>query len=157
MMLEVQSLKILNMKLTKSDIFKDLGKYDILELEVGNFYFYDEFVVAEINEGIEFAFENSRVLFDFAIEKYKKVPFGYISNRINSYTTFPVDYKKTYNYLPSLVAFAIITYTNVAKNFTAVEKKFSKNPYQNFTKLEDAIKWVRQIVNEARLKGDEYY
>lgn len=145
------------MKLTESTIFKDLGKHEILKTEVGIFYFYDEFVIAEINKGVEFAFENSRVLFDFAIKKYKKKPFGYISNRINAYTTFPDDYQKTYNYLSNLVAVSIVTYTSVAKNFTALEKKFSKNPYQSFTKLEDSIKWIREIVKKERLKGDEYY
>lgn len=140
------------MKFIESNIFKKLGKHDDIELETGKFYFYEEFVVVEINEGAEFTFEKSRALFEFAFKKYKGKPFGYISNRINSYTSYPEDYGKANNYLPSLIAFAPVTYTKDAKNFTALERKFCRVSFENFTDLEDAVEWMKGLVKKARSK-----
>ncbi len=140
------------MKFTESNIFKDLEDYDLVELEIGNFYFCEEFVIAEINEGEVFTFEKSRKLFEFAFKKYKGNFFGYISNRINSYSSFPEDYEKTNNYLPSLIAFSAVTYTKDGKNFTALERKFCKVSFESFDKLEDAVQWISRIVKKARSK-----
>ena len=143
------------MKFTESIIFKELGKYDLIELEtIGNFYFFDYFVVAEINEGAEFIFEKSRKLFDLAFEKYKGLPIGYISNRTNSYTSHPSDYVKVNNYLPSLIVFAAVTYNKASKNFTDLERKFCKKRFENFSKIENAIDWVTEIVKKERLKNN---
>lgn len=133
------------MKFTDSEAFKELGKdYKLLSLETGNFYFYKDLVIVEINSGIEFTFETSRKLIEFTIKFYDWKPFGYIINRVNSYSSDPHDYPKLSNYITNIVSFAVVTYTMTAKNFTILEKKSCRKPFQNFSNLSEAVKWTKE-------------
>src|SRR5690606_30328037 len=115
------------MKFTDSEACKELGKdYTLLSLESGNYYFYKNLVIMEINSGVEFAFESSRKLIEFTIKFYDWKPFGCITNRVNPYSSDPQDYPKLNNYVTNIVSFAVVTYTMTGKNFTILEKKFCK-------------------------------
>ena len=55
-------------------------------LQFGNFYFYEKFVVSEIDEGINFNEEKADMLVHLIDTHYgKRKRIGYISNRINKY------------------------------------------------------------------------
>jgi len=141
------------MKFIDSEACKELGKdYTLLSLENGNFYFYKNLVIVEINSGVNFTFESSRELIEFTIKFYDWKPFGYISNRVNSYSSDPQDYQKVNNYITNIVSFAAVTYTMTGKNFTILEKKFCKKPFQNFSNLSDAVKWTIEQVESKTSK-----
>lgn len=141
------------MKFTDSETCKELGKdYTLLSLESGNFYFYKNLVIVEINSGVNFTFESSRELIEFTIKFYDWKPFGYVSNRVNSYSSDPQDYQKVNNYITNIVSFAAVTYTMTGKNFTILEKKFCKKPFQNFSNLSDAVKWTIEQVESKTSK-----
>lgn len=141
------------MKFTDSEACKELGKdYTLLSLESGNFYFYKNLVIVEINSGVNFTFESSRELIEFTIKFYDWKPFGYVSNRVNSYSSDPQDYQKVNNYITNIVSFAAVTYTMTGKNFTILEKKFCKKPFQNFSNLSDAVKWTIEQVESKTPK-----
>lgn len=141
------------MKFIDSEACKELGKdYTLLSLENGNFYFYKNLVIVEINSGVNFTFESSRELIEFTIKFYDWKPFGYVSNRVNSYSSDPQDYQKVNNYITNIVSFAAVTYTMTGKNFTILEKKFCKKPFQNFSNLSDAVKWTIEQVESKTSK-----
>jgi len=142
------------MKFTDSEACKKLGKdYTLLSLETGNFYFYKNLVIVEITKGVNFTFESSRELIEFTIKFYDWKPFGYISNRVNSYSSSPEDYPKVNNYITNIVSFAVVTYTMTSKNFTILEKKFCRKPFQNFSNLSDAVKWTMEQLESKASKA----
>ncbi|MFD2188576.1 hypothetical protein [Aquimarina celericrescens] len=68
------------------------------QIDIGMFYFYENFIVAEIKENVILNFESGRELFQLASEYYKGIlPYIYISNRINSYSINPTEHYKLEN------------------------------------------------------------
>ena len=77
-----------------------IKKYD---LDIGSFYFYRNFVIGEIKEGIITTHENSKELFKLGKEYYGlTTPFVYISNRVNSYSFDPTGHYKSMKIFPNL-------------------------------------------------------
>jgi len=117
------------------------------DLAVGMFYFYENYMVAEIKEGIAFTLENATEMLELAKAYYgNTTPFAYISNRINSYSFNPTAHFKTVAMFPNFVGYATVTYDDINHDIAQLEKSFMNRPAQNFRTLADAIDWVEQLI-----------
>jgi hypothetical protein len=110
----------------------------------GKLYFYDDLIVGEINQGAHVSSETLLSFFQFFLENYK-VPFGYLSYRVNSYSIDP----QVYSLLPKnnlLKGIAVVSNQKFSSLNAHVEKSLYKGRYELFTTLEAAIHWLDKIV-----------
>ena len=61
-------------------------KFKLLIVKLGRLYLFDNYIITEFNEGINITFENFSEVSEIIKSHYKNEPFGFISNRINSYS-----------------------------------------------------------------------
>ncbi len=116
-----------------------LRKYD---LEIGQVSFYKNFLVIEVAEGISFNQEKAKQLSKLTDLHFENRPFGYISNRINSYSLEPMDYLKIKEILPNIKAFAVVAYTNSQKASVRIENMFHPDGLVTFEHIDDAVTWI---------------
>lgn len=114
-----------------------------LRLEFGSITFLDNILIAELNEGILFDIPHNKELLELGREHFNGKPYGYISNRINSYSVNPMihlDSAKS----PNLVAIAIVSDKEVVKQNTIIEKQFfrNKSSFEVFDTIDEAIIWI---------------
>lgn len=118
------------------------------ELDLGfcTISFYEYYMVAVMNEGVNVGKDENEVLIQYAKDYYKNKQFVYITNRINSYSVNPNIYPRTAQ-VKSLVGFAVVSKDYKTKANTKIEKMFFNKPYEVFMNLDDAIKWAEKLVN----------
>ncbi|MEM7186848.1 MAG: hypothetical protein AAF466_09330 [Bacteroidota bacterium] len=114
---------------------------DQLDTDIGTIYFYPNIVIVEAHEGVTINYKTafSILLRGLQITGFK--PVVYISNRINSYSVDPNDYKYL-NKISSLKAIAIVSKLESARQNAKLEKEFSKKDLEIFEDLNDAYLWA---------------
>lgn len=120
----------------------------IYNLNFGNFYFYDNFIISEINEG-EIIGKDAGLKFLDLINKHfgNNNPYGLISHRVYSYSTNLFELFQLSNQFKFLVAYSVVAYSDFAlKNFE-LEKRLREFKGESFISLEDAIEWTKKEVN----------
>lgn len=115
-------------------------KYDFCEIEI-----YDNYLVSVIFEGINLTPDKNDILLNIATKYFKNTNFGYITNRIQSYSVDPSIYIET-SKIENLVSFAIVSSKKINISNTEIEKLFYKKPFKHFTTLKDAIEWTNNII-----------
>lgn len=116
----------------------------IYDLTIGKVFFYENYLVIEVAEGMSFNHEKAKELSVLTNLHFENRPFGYISNRIHSYSLDPMDYTKIWEVFPNLKSFAIVAYNDLQKTSIRVEKMFFKGKINTFENLNDAIDWVKK-------------
>jgi len=118
-----------------------------LKKTFGVFYFFEKFIVAEINEGEHFSYEKAKEIIDFSYIYYGiSVQVAYISNRINSYSVELALYSKMKNDGHQfIVASAIIIYSEIGLKMATLEKFFAKHSVKRCLNLHEAIGWVLSL------------
>ncbi|GLB53827.1 hypothetical protein NBRC110019_28680 [Neptunitalea chrysea] len=124
--------------------------HDKYETDMGTFYFFEKYVITEFNEGVTVNFENCKELC-FLIDKFygENKSFGVISNRVYSYSVFPTDYLILRKMHLNLKCIAVVNYKkNDLLSFESeqIEKIVCPRPFQSFTNIKDARKWLYSIV-----------
>ncbi|MGB5819088.1 MAG: hypothetical protein WBG90_06350 [Saonia sp.] len=123
---------------------KLLKKHD---LPIGSFYFYENFVVSVINEGVTITFENAGKMLELSKSYYgNTTPFVYISNRINSYSFHPTSHFKSTAMFPNLKGYAVVVYDEINEKIARMEQSFMNKPTHVFHSLEDAVGWVDKLI-----------
>ena len=126
--------------------YPNLLQYSKVEFSFGTYFFFDNFVISELNEGIHFDWLKIQEVISAISEYYgDNFKIGYISNRINSYSLVPqlwIDFYKEYNFI---VAGAIVAYNDFNYMNATLEKHFSKNSIKRCNSLEEAIKWMSKL------------
>ncbi len=118
-------------------------------LDIGTFYFYENFIIGEIIEGANLNFESGKELFRLAKTHYENnIPFVYISNRINSYSLIPTGHYKTIELFPNLKGYAIVVYNDINYKIAELEQSFISWPSNIFNTLEDAVEWAHQLISK---------
>ena len=115
-----------------------------LKLDFGTVTFLDNIQIAELNEGILFDIPHNRELLSLARERFDNKPYGYISNRVNSYSVNPMIHLESAN-VSNLVAIAIVSENEVVKQNSIIEKQFFRNSssFEVFKSLEEAVNWMK--------------
>ncbi|MFC4636124.1 hypothetical protein ACFO3O_19615 [Dokdonia ponticola] len=118
---------------------------DVYILSTGVFYFFEEFIVSEINEGVHFNWETAQEVIELALNHYgRDAKISYISNRVYSYSIEAQDWLKFFKSRHNLRTFAVVTYSKSGLINVMMEKIFFKSRIKTFENLHDAADWVAQ-------------
>lgn len=117
----------------------------IMEMEIGNYYFYNNVVIVEAKEGVTISYKKDLSIILIILNVTEGNPWVYISNRINSYAIQPLDYKYL-NKVSSLKAMGVVNYTEIGHLNAEMEAKFCKKPYQTFNNLPEAVFWGKSFL-----------
>tara|TARA_R110000787_G_scaffold60220_8_gene136576 strand:- start:18506 stop:18874 length:369 start_codon:yes stop_codon:yes gene_type:complete len=115
-------------------------KYDFCEIEI-----HDNYIVVVVFEGINLTSDKNDILLNIATKYFKNTNFGYITNRIHSYSVDPSIYIET-SKIENLVSFSIVSSKIIHISNTKIEKLFYKKPFKHFFNLEDTIEWTKNII-----------
>ena len=115
----------------------------IIRLKFCTLTFFDNYVIAVINEGEHVDHKLNEILIE-NIELHFKKPYVYITNRINSYSVDPNIYHRA-SEVQNLAGFAVVSKEYKTKINAQIEKMFFGKPFEIFTTLEDAIEWKDQL------------
>ncbi|UGU16175.1 hypothetical protein LS482_21170 [Sinomicrobium kalidii] len=121
-----------------------------IKLDFGSLEFHENFVISEINEGVHFAAKQNRVLISLCLEHFKDQPFGYISNRIYSYSVDPFAYIESEN-IENFVAMAVVVSSSAQRLSSKIEGLFCKRPFKYFYNLESAQVWIEKTINTGEI------
>lgn len=117
---------------------------DVHVSENGIYYFFDGFVIAEINEGIVYTWESAQDIIKAAYEFYgDDISICYITNRINKYSVNPSDWLKFFRNNHPLNGYAIVSDSEVGWVNSVIEKMFLSTTVERFTDLYEAIEWAK--------------
>lgn len=118
---------------------------EIKELEFGQVHFFQNILIAEINEGVLFNADKNLELLSIGRRFFKNRPYGYISLRKNSYAVDPLVYREA-ALAENLKAIAVVSENELIKlNANNVERHFYKDSgsFEVFSNLEEAINWIQ--------------
>ena len=124
----------------------------LLTYEFGSIKLYDNYVLAEIHEGITVPKEAGEILRHIADNHYKGRLFAYISHRKYSYSVDPAAIAEA-SKIKNLIAFAIVTNIPSALQNTRIESMFTQKTYQAFEVISEAKLWANKKVKEHTKKA----
>jgi len=116
---------------------------------LGSLYLFDNYVVAEFKEGVDINFDNFSDVTEIVKKKFNDKPFGFIANRLNSYSIDLTDATKFNTYFPNLKAYAIVAYTVMTRRVFEVENHFFTFNREVFKNLEQASEWVEKTLSTS--------
>ena len=121
--------------------------FNELNYSFGNYYLFEGFVVAEINEGVVYSWEkHGKMVTGEIANLYDQngEDLIYITNRINNYSVNPLGWLQFFKNNYKLKAYGIVTYTKKGYSNTILEKIFMNINIYRFTSLEEAIEWAKK-------------
>ncbi|RSK38679.1 hypothetical protein [Mangrovimonas spongiae] len=128
------------MKVLKSPLAKHVEATYCLE--IGDFHFFENYLIAEFKQGVCVSFSDLKEVYDLLLDYYNGESYGFISNRINSYSIDVIDMNKHFEKLNQIHTYAIVTYNLSAKRVLAVEDYYFNLKRERFTSLLAASNWV---------------
>ena len=132
------------MKVENSNI-KDTIE-DIHISKNGIYYFFKDYVIAEIHQGIIYTWDSAQDVIEAAHKHYgENHNICYITNRVNKYSINPLDWMKFFNTKNSLNGYAIVSYTKNGWVNSIIEKMFLNTKVEQFSNLLDAIDWAKDV------------
>ncbi len=121
---------------------------EVYILPFGSFFFFDDFIISEISEGVLFDWEKAKEVIDLAYSHYGPNPkIVYISNRIYSYSVVPQDWLKFFSNKHPLIAMAVVIKTRTSIINLMMEKLFFFSKLKKFSDLEEAIAWAKLLTD----------
>lgn len=118
-----------------------------LSLPYGSFYFFEHFIVSEINEDVVFTWELAQPVINEAVEFYdnRGSKIIYLSNRIYRYSVKPVDWLKFFSYSFQLRGYAVISMSSIARRNGKLESLFIPSKFNTFDNIDDAVNWAHEL------------
>lgn len=133
------------MLVKESPYYSKVKSHKIIEL--GNLYFFEHYFIAEFHEGVNIDYKNFMETTLLIKEFFGDKDFGFIGNRINSYSIVITDAPLFNNEFKNLKAYATVTYSAFADTIISVENHFFKFNKKNFTSLIEAVSWVEKTLD----------
>lgn len=119
---------------------------DIHVSENGIYYFFKDFVIGEIHQGVIYTWESSQDDIKAINNHYgSEAKICYITNRINKYSIKPTDWIKFFNSNDKLNGYAIVSYSKNGWINALIEKLFIKTKFERFSNLLEAIEWAKEV------------
>lgn len=131
------------MSIQETTLYQNVKSHKSIHL--GHLFFFENFLVAEFNEGVEINYKNFDAARQLIKDYFGNENFGLISNRINSYSIVITD-APLFNQCDTLKAYATVSYSLFAEKVFHVENYFFKFNKQNFNSLTDAKVWVEDTL-----------
>ncbi len=118
-------------------------EHEEIRLPFGNFYFFEQFVISELHEGVHFDWKRVKILSDLMQTHYGNgKSLVYLSNRVNSYSIEPQSWLKFDKKYHLFIASGIIAYDNRGGLSVVLERLFSKERIKKFRSLKNGIEWA---------------
>lgn len=138
------------MKSIKQSLFYDEVLKE-LKYTFGSFYLFDGFVVSEVNEGVDFSWEQGKLLINEVTNFYDNNTreLVYISHRINKYNVKPVDWLKFTSYALKLKGYAIVVNNALESRNAKFESLFVRSKFSIFNTCLEAVQWAATL-NEVK-------
>lgn len=111
-------------------------------LSIGKIEIYEDYMVAQLNEGITLNIESVQEIILVAKKHFAQQPFSYITIRKNSYAVDPMLYLKVFE-IENLKAIAIVSDKFIDNHNVKIEKHFFNKPMSIFKTLPEAISWAK--------------
>ena len=111
-----------------------------------NFYnlrFFDNYVIAEANEGAVIGNEEVKESLEMIFNHYNGKEFTLISNRRNNYSLNIDVY--TLRLMKRLKALAVVSNDNLVREKAISEQSHFDQSFAFFTELDDAIGWAESV------------
>jgi hypothetical protein len=129
-----------------------LGTHAIstIETKFGNLYFFNEFLITEMFEGMIIGKKEFTKIFDLCLDIYgSNKPFGIVSHRIYPYSVNLSELVTMTNRFNSVLANAVVAYTDISlKNFE-LEKQLLGFKGKFFNNLDSSITWIKNEINQS--------
>lgn len=117
------------------------------KLKLGELRYNNQYIVVVFNEGADVNFDNFGEITDIIKSQYGTRPFGFISNRINSYSIDLSDAEKFNKMFPNAKACAIVAHNSITERIFEIEERFFKFNRRAFRNIDDAIDWVEDTLS----------
>ncbi|WP_046758007.1 hypothetical protein [Kordia jejudonensis] len=130
------------MQLTNGDKNTYIKKYI---LSIGKIKIYEDYMVAQLNEGITLNIETVQEIINIAKNHFASKPFTYITIRKNSYAVDPMLYLKVFE-IENLKAIAIVSNKFIDNHNVKIEKHFFNKPMNIFKTLPEAVAWAKSYL-----------
>ena len=124
-----------------------MGMIHYYNVEDGEFFVFDEFLICQISEGVNVTPEHSEILNHEIKKHFQGKDLVYISNRVNSYSVDPLTYVETER-IPNLIAIAMVPDDDVMQKNAEYERNFYDKPYEIFNNLSEAIEWSHKMIQD---------
>ena len=117
-----------------------------IEFSFGNYYFFENFVISEINEGIHFDWDKILEVIGALMDYYgKEIRIAYISNRVHAYSIEPQLWYKFHKEFDFFIAIATVAYSDFSYINASIEKQFTKISLKRCDDLDQAVSWVHHL------------
>ena len=123
-------------------------KHARIKVKLGKVYLFENYLVIEFNEGVHIKFDDFSEITELVKIHYKNEPFGFISNRINSYSIDLNDADLYNKAFPNLKAYAVVVYKPLTEAVFEIEDHFFKFNRRVFKNLLDAIEWLEKVLSD---------
>ena len=130
------------MSITELKLYKKCNCHRTVE--IGELYFFENYLIAEFKEGVHIDFENFDETKTLVKKQFGNYPFGFISNRINPYSILVTDGPSFNKEFKNLKAYAVVSHTSISEKIFEIENHFFSFNRKRFNSLQDAINWVEQ-------------
>jgi hypothetical protein len=120
-------------------------------IALGELYFFEKFLVCEFNEGVDIDFLNFNEAKIEINKQFGTNDFGFIGNRIHSYSIIITDAPLFNEEFKNLKAYATITYSKLASKVFEIENHFFNFNRKNFSDLGEAIQWVEKNLKKTKI------
>lgn len=122
-------------------------------LKIGKVFLYEDYIITEFDEGVDVNFKNFNEISKIIEENFENRAFGFIANRVNSYSINLKDAKLFNEKFNNAIAYAIVAYSDLTKRIIEIENHFFKFNKQVFTTTDDAIAWVEEALAHQYADG----
>ncbi|MBO3117597.1 hypothetical protein J4050_12620 [Winogradskyella sp. DF17] len=112
------------------------------ETSLGTVYFFNNYFIAEFKEGINIDFFNFQEIHELVHNNFGNSPFGFISNRINSYSIDLNEAQLFNESYPNLKAYAVVAYKAFTERVFELENRFFQFRRRVFKDIDSAVAWV---------------
>jgi len=117
------------------------------EFKIGTLYFNKKYVLTHFKEGIDINYNNFKEVGNFIKSYFNGKEFGYIANRVNSYSINLEDAKIFNESFPNLKAYAIVAHSTFTEKIFEIENHFFPYNRKAFKNMEDAVEWVEGVLD----------
>lgn len=122
------------------------------QLNFGELYIYNDFIISEVSEGIVIGKDHLIQIINLVDKHYGfKKPYGLISNRTNAYATNLSEILPLAEEFGCLISNAVVVYNQLSlKNFDLEKQVLKRFKGESFSNIDDAIIWTKSIVNNYK-------
>ena len=119
----------------------------LLKVNLGSLYLFDDYVVVELKERVDINFDIFSEVTEIIKKQFIDKPFGFIANRLKSYSINIMDTPKFNAYFSNLVAYTIVAYTEMTQRIFELENHLFTFNREAFKNLEHAVQWVEKTLS----------